>query len=245
MQVTETRSEGLKREYKVVLPGGRSRRTLENQLNEIKAKAHINGFRPGKVPVAHLNRLYGRSIMAEVMQEAVNDANRKIVEDNALRLAGAPKIDLAKDEDELEKAFEAKADLSYRRRPRGPAEVRGRQLRRRRDRATRGRRFRTRTSTITSRSSPSVTGPMPRRTESAVAETGDKATIDFVGKVGGEAFQGGSAEDVDLVLGSGSFIPGFEEQLVGMKPGEERTVNVTFPGTYGEPRSPASRPNSP
>ena len=113
MQVTETRSEGLKREYKVVLPAGDLASRVEDQLNEIKAKAQIKGFRPGKVPVAHLRRLYGRSIMAEVMQEAVNDANRKIIEDNALRLAGAPQIDLPKDQDELEKAFEAKADLSY------------------------------------------------------------------------------------------------------------------------------------
>ncbi len=83
MQVTETRSEGLKREYKVVLPAGDLASRVEIQLNEIRAKAQIKGFRPGKVPVAHLRRLYGRSIMAEVMQEAVNDANRKIVEDNA------------------------------------------------------------------------------------------------------------------------------------------------------------------
>ncbi len=233
MQVTETRSEGLKREYKVVLPAGDLASRVENQLNEIRAKAQIKGFRPGKVPVAHLRRLYGRSIMAEVMQEAVNDANRKIVEDNALRLAGAPKIDLAKDEAELEKAFAAKADLSYvvalevlpkievgsfddvqverlvADIPDSDIDDNVKKL------AERNR-------------------PYAAKDGEPVAETGDKATIDFVGKVGGEAFQGGSAEDVDLVLGSGSFIPGFEEQLVGMKPGEERTINVTFPETYGE-----------
>lgn len=233
MQVTETRSEGLKREYKVVLPAGDLASRVENQLNEIRAKAQIKGFRPGKVPVAHLRRLYGRSIMAEVMQEAVNDANRKIVEDNALRLAGAPKIDLAKDEAELEKAFAAKADLSYvvalevlpkievgsfddvqveqlvADIPNSDIDDNVKKL------AERNR-------------------PYAAKDGEPVAETGDKATIDFVGKVGGEAFQGGSAEDVDLVLGSGSFIPGFEEQLVGMKPGEERTINVTFPETYGE-----------
>ena len=99
MQVTETRSEGLKREYKVVLAAGDLASRVENQLNEIKAKARINGFRPGKVPVAHLKRLYGRSIMAEVVQEAVNEAHRKIIEDNALRLAGAPRIDLPKNQE--------------------------------------------------------------------------------------------------------------------------------------------------
>ena len=112
MQVTETRSDGLKREYKVVLPPQILASRVESQLAEIKAKANIKGFRPGKVPVAHLRRLYGRSIMAEVMQDAVNEANRKIVTDNALRLAGCLKIDLPASPEDLEKAFEAKADLS-------------------------------------------------------------------------------------------------------------------------------------
>ncbi|MDR3407969.1 MAG: trigger factor, partial [Methylovirgula sp.] len=233
MQVTETRSEGLKREYKVVLPAGDLASRVENQLNEIRAKAQIKGFRPGKVPVAHLRRLYGRSIMAEVMQEAVNDANRKIFEDNALRLAGAPKIDLPKDEGELEKAFAAKADLSYvvavevlpkievgsfddvqierlvADIPDSEVDDNVKKL------AERNRPF------------------LPKEGE-AVAENGDKVTIDFVGKVGGEVFQGGSAQDIDIVLGSGSFIPGFEDQIVGMKVGEERTINVTFPEAYGE-----------
>ncbi len=233
MQVTETRSEGLKREYKVVLPAGDLASRVENQLNEIRAKAQIKGFRPGKVPVAHLRRLYGRSIMAEVMQEAVNDANRKIVEDNALRLAGAPRIDLAKDEAELEKAFAAKADLSYVvalevlpkievgsfddvQVERLVADIPDSEI----DDNVKKLAERNR--------------PFTAKDGEVVAETGDKVTIDFVGKVGGEVFQGGSAEDVDLVLGSGSFIPGFEEQLVGLKPGEARTVNVTFPETYGE-----------
>ena len=234
MQVTETRSEGLKREYKVVLPADDLASRVESQLNEIKAKARIKGFRPGKVPVAHLRRLYGRSIMAEVMQEAVNDANRKIVEDNALRLAGAPKIDLPKDQDELEKAFESKADLSYVvalevlpkvevgsfddvEIERLVADIPESEI----DAAIK---------TIAERNRPFT----PKDGE-AVAETGDKVTVDFVGKVGGEEFQGGSAQDIDIVLGSGSFIPGFEDQIIGMKIGEERTVNVTFPEAYSEP----------
>ncbi len=171
--------------------------------------------------------------MAEVMQEAVNDANRKIVEDNALRLAGAPRIDLAKDEAELEKAFAAKADLSYVvalevlpkievgsfddvQVERLVADIPDSEI----DDNVKKLAERNR--------------PFTAKDGEVVAETGDKVTIDFVGKVGGEVFQGGSAEDVDLVLGSGSFIPGFEEQLVGLKPGEARTVNVTFPETYGE-----------
>ena len=234
MQVTETRSEGLKREYKVVLPASDLASRVESQLNEIKAKASIKGFRPGKVPVAHLRRLYGRSIMAEVMQEAVNDANRKIVEDHALRLAGAPKIDLPKDQDELEKAFESKADLSYVVAlevlpkvevgsfddvavERLVADIPESEI----DAGLK---------TLAERNRPFT----PKEGE-AVAETGDKVTVDFVGKVGGEEFQGGSAQDIDIVLGSGSFIPGFEDQIVGLKVGEARTVNVTFPEAYSEP----------
>jgi trigger factor len=233
MQVTETRSEGLKREYKVVLAAGDLASRVENQLNEIKAKAQIKGFRPGKVPVTHLRRLYGRSIMAEVMQEAVNDANKKIIEDNALRLAGAPRIDLPKNQDELEKAFESKADLSYVvalevlpkvevgsfddvQIERLVADIPDADV----DAAIK---------TIAERNRPFT----PKEGE-AIAENGDKVTIDFVGRVGGEEFQGGSAQDIDIVLGAGSFIPGFEEQVVGLKVGEQRTISVTFPETYSE-----------
>ena len=109
MQVTETLSQGLKREFKVVLPATDLATRLEGQLSEMQAKARINGFRPGKVPVAHLKRLYGRSIMTEVVQEAVNEAHRKIVEDNALRPAAQPKFDFPGEQDELEKAFEAQS----------------------------------------------------------------------------------------------------------------------------------------
>ncbi len=233
MQVTETRSEGLKREYKVVLAADDLASRVESQLNEIKAKAQIKGFRPGKVPVAHLRRLYGRSIMAEVMQEAVNDANKKIIEDNALRLAGAPKIDLPKDQEELEKAFAAKADLSYVvalevlpkvevgsfddvEVERLVADIPESEI----DAGLK---------TLAERNRPFT----PKEGEAA-AESGDKVTIDFVGKVGGEQFQGGSAQDVDIVLGSGSFVPGFEDQIVGQNVGEERTINVIFPESYSE-----------
>ncbi len=113
MQVTETLSQGLKREFKVVLPATDLASRLESQLSEMQAKARINGFRPGKVPVAHLKRLYGRSIMAEVVQEAVSEAQRKIVEDNKLRPAAQPKIDFPAEKEELEQAFEAKGDFAF------------------------------------------------------------------------------------------------------------------------------------
>jgi trigger factor len=231
MQVTQTLSEGLKREFKVVLAAQDLASRVEGQLAEIQSKARIKGFRPGKVPVAHLRRLYGRSIMAEAVQEAVNEANRKIIEDNKLRLAGTPKIELPGDEAELQQAFEAKADFSYLvaievlpnievgtfddiEIERLVADIPEEDV----DTAVKN---------LAERNRPYT----PKEGE---AEKGDKVTVDFIGKVEGQAFEGGSANDVDLVLGAGSFIPGFEDQITGMKINETRTISVTFPETYSE-----------
>ena len=233
MQVTQTLSEGLKQEYKVVLAAEDLASRVEGQLAEIQSKAHIKGFRPGKVPVAHLRRLYGRSIMAEVVQEAVNEANRKIIEENNLKLAGSPKIELPDDQAELQQAFDAKADLSYRvaievlpkfeigtfgdiEIERLVADIPEQDI----DEAVKNLADRNR--------------PYTPKDDKAVAEKGDKVTVDFVGTVESQVFDGGSANDVDLVLGAGSFLPGFEDQIVGMKLNETRTVSVTFPETYSE-----------
>ncbi|MGB8279323.1 MAG: trigger factor [Methylovirgula sp.] len=232
MQVTETLSEGLKREYKVVLAAADLATKVDAQLDELRAKARINGFRPGKVPVAHLKRLYGRSIMADVMQDAVNEANRKIIEDNDLKLATPPKIDLPSDQAELQQAFEAKADLSYMVAveilpkfdvggfsdvgiERLVAEIPEADVEQAMARIAEQNRL-----------------YAPKEGEDVVAAKGDKVVLDFVGKIGDEAFEGGTAEDVDLVLGSGSFIPGFEDQVEGMKLGEQKTISVTFPEDY-------------
>jgi trigger factor len=233
MQVTQTLSEGLKREYKVVLAAQDLATRVEGQLAGIQSKAQIKGFRPGKVPVTHLKRLYGRSIMAEVVQEAVNDANRQIIEENSLRLAGTPKIELPDDQAELQQAFEAKADLSYIVAievlptieigtfediviERLVADIPEEDV----DAAVKNLADRNR--------------PFAPKEGEAIAEKGDKVTIDFIGTVDGEAFQGGSANDVDLVLGAGSFLPGFEDQIAGMKFNETQTISVTFPETYSE-----------
>jgi trigger factor len=113
MQVTETSSAGLKREFKVVLQAEELATKLETQLADLKGKVRINGFRPGKVPVAHLKRVYGRSIMGDVVQEAVSEANKKIVEENSLRLALEPRFDFPGGQQEMEKVMEAKGDLAF------------------------------------------------------------------------------------------------------------------------------------
>jgi trigger factor len=231
MQVTQTRAQGLKLEFKVVLEGADLAQRVEGQLTEVKAKARIPGFRPGKVPVSHLRRLYGRSIMAEVVQDAVNEANRKIVEDNQLRLAMDPKVDIEGDGQAIEKVFGAQADFSYTvalevlpkieiggfddiQIERLVAEVSGTDVQR-----------------VLARLAEQNRVYTPREGD-AVAETGDKVTLGFTGKIDGEPFEGGSGENVDVVLGSGSFLPGFEAQIEGMKAGESRTISVTFPDDY-------------
>jgi trigger factor len=229
MQVTETSSAGLKREFKVVLQAEELSAKLETQLADLKGKAQLKGFRPGKVPVAHLKRLYGRSIMGEVVQEAVTEANKKIVEENSLRLAVEPRFDFPGGQSEMEKVMEAKGDLAFTvafetlpkfevgsfddlELERLVADVPESEVEQVLDRMA----SQNRTYT-------------PRE---GAAEKGDKLTVDFVGKIGGEAFEGGTGTDVDVIIGSNTFIPGFEEQVVGMKAGESRTVTATFPENY-------------
>jgi len=235
MQVTQTHAQGLKREFKVVLAAADLAERVEGQLIEVKAKAHIPGFRPGKVPVSHLKRLYGRSIMAEVVQDAVNEANHKIVEENQLRLAMDPKIDIAAEGQEIEKVFEAQTDFAFTvalevlpkvevggfddiQIERLIAEVTGADV-----------------DQVLARLAEQNRVYTAKEGE-AVAENGDKATLDFTGKIDGEPFEGGSGENVDVILGSGSFLPGFEAQIEGMKAGESRTIPVKFPDDYSAAR---------
>ncbi len=231
MEVTQTQAQGLKREFKIVLPAADVAQRVDDQLAELKAKTQIRGFRPGKVPVSHLRRLYGRSLMAEAVQEAVNEANRKIVEDNALRLAGNPKVVFQNNDSELEKIFEAQSDfvftvaLEVLPKIEAPS-LDGIEIER----------------LVAEVSPDDVDLVLARLAESnrtytpkgeeAVAEAGDKATLNFDGTIGGEPFDGGSGQDVDVVLGSGSFLPGFEAQIEGMKAGERRTIGATFPDSY-------------
>jgi trigger factor len=231
MQVTETLSQGLKREFKVVLVATELEERLSSELSTLKDRVKINGFRPGKVPVGHLRRLYGRSVMADVVQNAVNEANRKIVDDHGLKLANEPQVQFPEDKDEIEQALDAKADLAFT----VAVEVLP-------------------TFEIADVSDVAVTRPVVQagddeitesiermakqnrsfeaKGEGAASETGDRMIVDFVGRIDGEEFEGGKGEGIQVELGSGSFIPGFEEKIVGMKAGESRTIQVSFPENY-------------
>ena len=111
MQVHNTHSDGLKRVFTVVLPASELDERLTGELATIKDRVRINGFRPGKVPVAHLRRVYGRSVMADVLQNIVNETNRKIVDDNGFKLAMEPKIDFPEEKDQIEAVMEAVMSL--------------------------------------------------------------------------------------------------------------------------------------
>jgi trigger factor len=234
MQVTETTSEGLKREFQVLLPATELEDRLNTELSNIKGKVQIKGFRPGKVPVAHLRKVYGKSVMADVLQNAVNEANQQIVADKGLRLALEPQIEFPKDEEQtiIERALDAKGDLAFKVKLEvlpsfelaDLSDVSIKKL-------------------VLKPSDEEINETLERmakdsrsfepREEGAEAQSGDRVTIDFVGRIDGTEFEGGKGEGVDLELGSNTFIPGFEDQLVGAKAGESRLVKVTFPEAYG------------
>src|SRR3984893_9832257 len=229
MQVTETSAAGLKREYRVVVPATDLEAKVNERLDDLKARVQLRGFRPGKVPVAHLKRLYGKSAMAEVIEATVREANSKIVTDHGYRLAVEPKVVLPTEEGAVEGVIEGKADLSYTvemeivpaitladfksiKLTRLTSEVGDEEI----DKALR---------MIADQNRPFVA-----RTEGAA--NGDRVTINFEGSLEGTPFEGGTGEDVPLIMGAGQFIPGFEENLAGLKAGENKTFDVTFPDDY-------------
>jgi trigger factor len=231
MQVTETLSDGLKREFKVVVTKDDLETRRDSRLVELKDRVQLRGFRPGKVPVGHLKKVYGRSVMAETIEAVVREANAKIVTENGYKLAMEPKVNLPEDQVEIDNVVSGKADLAYTvalevlppipladfktitlEKP--VADVSDQEISDTLQRlAEQGR-------------------PYNAKGEGAAVETNDKVTISFTGTLDGTPFEGGSGEDVGVNVGSKTFIPGFEEQLIGMKAGETRAVTVRFPTNY-------------
>ena len=231
MQVTQTHSDGLRHEFKIVVPASDLEARLDNRVSEIKDTVRLNGFRPGKVPPAHLKKIYGRSLMAEAIEALVRETNAKIVTDNGFKLAMEPKVTLPEGKDEIESVFTGQSDLSYTvalevlppitladfkgiKIERPVAEVTAAEI----DEAV---------SRIANQNR-----PYSARADGGKVASGDRVTISYVGKIDGEAFEGGTGDDIVVNVGSNTFIPGFEEQLIGMAAGESRTVNVRFPNNY-------------
>ena len=231
MQVTETVSDGLKREFKVVVPATDLTSKADVKLGQLKDQVRINGFRPGKVPVAHLKRLYGRAVMAEMIENAVREANAQIVTERGFKLVRQPEVTLPTDQAAVEQVIEGKSDLAYTMAIEilptiELADFKGIELERLNAEVTEPEIDEALAKIV------EQSRPFAAKGEGAKAENGDNVTIDFTGKMDGTPFQGGTGGDVTLHIGSGTFIPGFEEQIVGMAVGDQRTVKVTFPQVY-------------
>ncbi len=231
MQVTETSTEGLKREFRVVVPATDLSTRVNDRLTQMKDQVKINGFRPGKVPVAHLKRVYGRAVMAETIDQMVRETNAKIVTDHGFKLAMDPKITMTEDKDEIEGVIEGKTDLAYTIALEVVPQITLADFK-----SIKLERLTTAVSEADIDDAldkiAAQNRPYAAKAEGSTAESGDRVTISFVGTIDGVPFEGGTGEDVPVIIGSNSFIPGFEEQLIGIASGESRTVNVTFPPNY-------------
>ncbi len=233
MQVIQKSGEGLSHVYSVTVNAAELGEKLDAKITEIAPRLNLRGFRPGKVPAAHVRRIYGKALMGEVVEQAINETSQQVLQDKGLRVAAQPDLQPQSNMDEVIAGKEDLAyDLSVDVMPDfEPADVSALQLER----------------LVYAPSEAEVDAELadlakqsrtyePRSGKDTSARKDDQVTIDFVGRIDGEAFEGGSAEDAQLVLGSGQFIPGFEEQLEGAKPGDERTVTVTFPEDYSVER---------
>jgi trigger factor len=231
MQVTETLSDGLKREFQVTVPASDLEARMVGRLGEIKDRVQLRGFRPGKVPVTHLRKIYGRSVMAETVESVIRELNAQIVEERGLKLAMEPKVTIPNEETEVDRVLGGKADLAY---------TLSLEVLPKIELGDFG-------SISLERLTTDVTDaevdealqriadqnkPYAPKGEGAKVENGDRVVIDFTGKIDGQPFEGGTGGDVGVNVGSGTFIPGFEDQLVGMSAGETRVIRVTFPPSY-------------
>ncbi|MEH2514419.1 trigger factor [Nitrobacteraceae bacterium AZCC 1564] len=234
MQVTETLSEGLKHEFQVSVPASDIDAKVDARLVDMKDKVRMNGFRPGKVPVSHLKKVYGRSVAAETVEQLIRDTNAGIFSERGFRLASEPKVTMPTEAKEIEAILEGKSDLNYSvaievvppieladfktfnvEKP--VAEVTDADV----DEALKR---------IADQSR-----PYAAKAEGAKAESGDRVTVAFKGTIDGVPFDGGTGEGIQVVIGSGTFIPGFEDQLIGIASGETRTVKASFPKNYAAP----------
>ena len=231
MQVTETLAEGLKHEFQISVPASDLDAKADARLVDLKDKVRLNGFRPGKVPVSHLKKVYGRSVMAETVEQTIRDTNSQIFTERGFRLATEPKVTMPTEQKAVEDILTGKSDLTYT----VSIEV-------------------VPAIQLADFKSFSIEKPVAEVTdadvdeaikriadqnrafaakgEGAKAETGDRVTISFKGTINGTPFDGGTGENIQVTIGSNTFIPGFEDQLLGIAAGETRTLKVSFPKNY-------------
>ncbi|HTS91377.1 MAG TPA: trigger factor [Stellaceae bacterium] len=222
MEITETNTEGLRREFKVVVAATDIERRMTSRLSEIGRTARLPGFRPGKVPMKVLKRRYGPAVMGEVIERAVNDSSTEALRSRNLRPALQPKVEIV--------AFNEGTDLEYRLAVEVLPEIEPTDFA-----SIELERLRPEVPEADVASALERMARQQRKSEvvDRAAEKGDAVVIDFKGTVDGKEFQGGTAQGYRLELGTGTFIPGFEDQILGAKAGDTRTVGVTFPQDYG------------
>ena len=226
MQVTETLNEGLRRGYRIVLPASELEETVNGKLAEAQPTVEMKGFRKGKVPMALLKKQFGQRLLGEAMQETIDGAMSKHFNDSGDRPAQQPDVKMTNED--WKEGDDVEVKMSYEALPTIPdVDFKAIDLEK----------------LVAKADEAAVDEALANlaenaqdfkdRKKTAKAKDGDQIVFDFLGKVDGEAFDGGASEDYPLVLGSNSFIPGFEEQLVGVKTGAEKDVVVTFPEEYG------------
>jgi trigger factor len=231
MQVTETLAEGLKHEFQISVPASDLDAKADARLVDLKDKVRLNGFRPGKVPVSHLKKVYGRSVMAETIDQTIRDTNSQIFTERGFRLATEPKITMPTEQKAVEDILTGKSDLTYTVSievvpPIQLADFKSFTVEK----------------PVAEVTDADVDEAIKRiadqnrafaaKGEGAKAETGDRVTISFKGTINGTPFEGGTGEGIQVTIGSNTFIPGFEEQLLGIAAGETRTLKVSFPKNY-------------
>ena len=229
MEVIEKSAEGLERKFTVKVPASELDEKLVAKINEIKGQVHLKGFRKGKAPVSFLKKMYGKGMMGEIVQEIVQETSQKAFTDRDLQPASAPHPHFV---NSIEEVIDGKADLEYDVHAEilptfEPMDVSTLKL----------------TKPVAEIPDEDIqealkniaeqqTSYTPRK-KTVKSKKGDMLTVDYIGRIDGEEFDGGKGEKVDIVLGSGTFIPGFEDQLIGAKTDEEVKVEVTFPEEYG------------
>ena len=228
MQITQTVSEDLRRQFTVTVPAAELDSRVTQRLQEMKGKINLKGFRPGKAPVSHLKKQFGKQLLSEVVEQAVSEGSQKAIADNALKPAIQPRIEPVGD---INDVVDGKADLSFtvtvdlmpEFTPADVSQIKVEKLVADIDDAAVDEQLK--------RIAESMRVFTPRAADEK-AQKDDVAVIDFAGSIDGVAFEGGTGSDFNLTLGSGQFIPGFEDQLIGAKAGDQVEVKVTFPAAY-------------
>jgi trigger factor len=226
MQVTETLSEGLKRGYNVVLPAADIAARRAKRLAEVAKTVNLPGFRPGKVPLTLVQKRYSGAIMAEVLEESVNEATNKLLTDRGLRSTGQPKVEIVSIEEAKDVEFKVDVELMPDIAMPDFAVIALTRVKAVPDEAAIDKTL----SEIATRQRETTT---LEGDDIVPAETGHVLTVDFLGKIDGVPFEGGTGTDMDVDIGGTGTIPGFSEQMVGMQPGDSRVIDVTFPADYG------------